>query len=77
MAHLLTFYQLLVTLALDEGFHFLAADVIAELFGGRLEKIGRWSNDGPTQFAIKRDLGTSEEVQFPTPMMATRTFFVP
>ena len=38
MAGILTFYQLLVTLALDEGFHFLAADVIAELFGGVLKK---------------------------------------
>ena len=55
-------YYLLITIPFDEGFHFFAADIVAELFGRCLEEIGGGTNDGTAQFAVQRDLGAADGV---------------
>jgi hypothetical protein len=58
--------MLLFPVAFDKCLHFLAADVVAELLGWRLEKIRGWTNDGPAQFAVKRDLGAADGIDHHT-----------
>src|SRR5258707_12833230 len=53
---------LLVALAFDIGFHHVAAEAVAELFGRRLEEIRGWANDRSTEAAIQGDLGAANGV---------------
>jgi hypothetical protein len=49
-------------LSADEGFHFFAADIVAELFGRGLEEVGRRSDNGATEFAIQCDLRRADGI---------------
>jgi hypothetical protein len=44
--------KLFIRFAGDEGFHFFAADVIAELLWWRLEEVGRGSDDRTSKLAL-------------------------